>query len=166
MTTGALILARSSDAASWICQAFRENFVSDVSSARRFTVKKLYYAILDARRMTRTKGDIKTQVQLGTAKLASETYFELVAKKDGLAIVTLRPKTGKASNLIIYPSCDAGRKHQLRMHCAFKLDAPILGDRTYSETRKLQQVGFCFSTLPLTVDVAVGCLSVIPGTIG
>lgn len=33
-----------------------------------------------------------------------------------------------------------GRKHQLRLHCSFKLNAPILGDRIYDHIKNQKQV--------------------------
>ena len=33
--------------------------------------------------------------------------------------------------------CDAGRKHQLRLHCANSLGMPVLGDSKYGHQRRL-----------------------------
>lgn len=95
MATGALILAKSADSASWISKAFKDSANDeDIPPYRRFTVKKTYLAIVDDRNMTRPKGKIKAQFREGTALLASETHFKRLASYEGLSIVELKPKTG------------------------------------------------------------------------
>lgn len=51
--------------------------------------------------------------------LYAETYYKVIAEKEGKAILDVYPKTG--------------RTHQIRMHLSCKegADAPILGDRLY-----------------------------------
>lgn len=96
MTTGALILARDSNAASWLCQAFHDQQSKNpvVPESQRLTIEKTYWAILDARAMAQQKGKIQTLFTEGSTKQPTETYFETLALKQDLAFVKLRPKTG------------------------------------------------------------------------
>lgn len=95
MTTGALILARDSNAASWLCQAFHDQQSKNpVPESQRLCIEKTYWAILDARAMALRKGKIQTLFTEGATKQPTETYFETLALKQDLAFVKLKPKTG------------------------------------------------------------------------
>ena len=139
MTTGVMVVARSANAASWLGESFHQKGQKIESGA--FAIEKVYLAVLDARRMSRTKGTIKSLIKVGESEMASETHFQLLSKKKGLALVKLRPKTGSISVLFLRVTLVAGRKHQLRMHCAFKLNAPVLGDRMYTLSERRYTVG-------------------------
>jgi len=95
MTTGALILGRDSNAASWLCQAFHDQqSKAPVPESQRLSIEKTYWAILDARAMPQRKGKIQTLFTEGSTKQPTETYFETLALRQDLAFVKLRPKTG------------------------------------------------------------------------
>ena len=126
-----MAVARSANAASWLSQSFHQKGQKVQTGA--FSIAKIYLAVVDARRMSRTKGTIKSRLKVGESSMAAETDFELLSKRNGLAIVKLQPKTGSIVILSLSAiSLVAGRKHQLRLHCAFKLNAPVIGDRLYT----------------------------------
>ena len=50
-------------------------------------------------------------------------FVKVISKKDSAALLELSPMTGV--------------KHQLRVHLAFGLGCPILGDHKYSHLKKM-----------------------------
>lgn len=59
------------------------------------------------------------KLQLDAAGQEAVTDYRLLGSEDGISALALSPKTG--------------RTHQLRLHCAFALGCPILGDPFYGD---------------------------------
>ncbi|KAJ3136770.1 hypothetical protein HK101_003963, partial [Irineochytrium annulatum] len=97
-TTGALILARTKDAATRMSEIFR-----DAESDR---IGKKVRSLHESDALT-PNNRIKKAV----------TSYRLLSSKKHVSLLELRPLTG--------------RKHQLRLHCADVLEAPVLGDYKY-----------------------------------
>lgn len=112
-TTGVLVLAKSKDVARLLERAFSESLV-----------KKTYVAAVvpePARIGTRWRGE--GTIRAPVAGKAATTHFSTLPGGDGetCRLLELTPITG--------------RTHQLRIHCANSLGAPILGDTKYGRTR-------------------------------
>jgi 23S rRNA pseudouridine955/2504/2580 synthase len=101
-TSGVIVVAKNQTSAQKLAAAFQTHEVS-----------KLYMAVL-AGDVAPKKGDIETPINEKFAR----TKYEVVANMKGLL------------TLIRY-SPETGRKHQLRIHSAVGLGAPIIGDDTY-----------------------------------
>lgn len=118
-TSGCLLLARNPRAHKGFARAFEENRVS-----------KVYVAIL-----TSIPDERQGSVCLPLAKISSReagwrmrpdpkgkdavTDWQVIDSKAGRALVELRPRTG--------------RTHQIRVHCAVGIGAPIAGDPVYGD---------------------------------
>lgn len=112
-TTGVLVLAKSRDVARLLEKAFAEALV-----------KKTYVAAVvpeTARGGARWPGE--GTIRAPVAGKTATTHFSTLPEWYGGAcrLLELTPVTG--------------RTHQLRIHCATSLGAPILGDRKYGRTR-------------------------------
>jgi 23S rRNA pseudouridine955/2504/2580 synthase len=153
--TGVLLLAKTASAASWLGEAFQSGAAGlraggagrgrgrGAGGAGGASVDKTYWAVVcrgggkgGAPRPLPASGTITDAVGGGEGEegggggggggaLAAETRFKVLAEGGGLAWVQLRPVTG--------------RKHQLRLHCARSLGAPILGDSRYGAVRAAPQ---------------------------
>ncbi|KAK9462792.1 pseudouridine synthase [Lipomyces oligophaga] len=131
--TGAMILATSVHAAKY----FPKNF--KLGGANGWPIKKTYLALVDPHedrsvllRPERAKdlyslrldsespmsGIISTVQHTSTGALTSATSFRVLGRlPSGEMLLQLEPITG--------------RKHQIRVHCAKVLQAPVVGDRSY-----------------------------------
>jgi 23S rRNA pseudouridine955/2504/2580 synthase len=109
-TSGVLLIAKNTPTARKLTLLFREN-----------KIQKTYLAVVD--------GKIKTPGIIDN----------VMAESDQKAVTAYRPLKISASDgdfkyytlLELKPS--TGRKHQLRIHCAEVLKAPILGDKKYNK---------------------------------
>lgn len=152
-TTGVLLLAKSADAAAWLGGAFRagaaaaaeEAEAAEAEAPRRGpggrqrrvrpsgpaapAITKTYWAVLAAREGQRLprRGRIDAPIAASgggfgstAAPLPALTQYRVLAQGGGLAWLELRPLTG--------------RKHQLRIHAAQGLGAPILGDARHGSS--------------------------------
>ena len=136
-TSGLLLLARHADAATWLGEAFRAGAAGGGggrgggSSGGGAAVRKMYFALVDCRGDTPSfpvEGSIDRPVAprsgtgaAGGAPVPALTRYRGLEAGRGLAWLQLQPLTG--------------RKHQLRVHCAQALGAPILGDARYAPAR-------------------------------
>lgn len=120
-TSGALVLARSTAAARWLTEAFRQR-----------SARKVYWALVVGVPKIR-----QGKVDMALAKLPGAHGERMVADEDeGKRAVTLYSVVDhaaqKAAWLAMMPL--TGRTHQLRAHAA-ALNTPILGDGKYGGER-------------------------------
>lgn len=131
-TTGVVLLARTPAMADNLKRMFKER-----------QLKKTYWAILknipettqgiidipvaegilDGRRRMVLKPDVKGVKSTASASKMAVTKFKVISKRESAALVELSPMTGV--------------KHQLRVHMAFGLSCPVLGDHKYSSLKKM-----------------------------
>ena len=109
-TTGALVLAKSKHVATLLERAFSEGLVT----------KKYIAAVVPEQDHGpwRRQGTIDADVG---GKPATTHFTTLAGRQGPCRLLELIPTTG--------------RTHQLRIHCATSLGAPILGDTKYGRTR-------------------------------
>ncbi|CAG8565744.1 3630_t:CDS:10 [Ambispora gerdemannii] len=134
-TSGALILARTKSAATRLSLMFSEN-----------KLEKMYTAVVtNFIPRCLSKRTIKVPVAI-TGEPPQERVIclkdgyddeDMIINKAQEAISEYKviAGTGGYSLLWLYPL--TGRKHQLRVHCASVLNAPILGDVKYCDTSKI-----------------------------
>lgn len=119
-TSGLLVIAKNRASARYLTCLFREH-----------NVMKEYYAIVSGR----ITGDGCIQnflckgadgyVRVSQLGQGAITYYRAIYTDHKHSVLQLRPKTG--------------RTHQLRVHCAEVLSAPIVGDRRYVIPTKIRQ---------------------------
>jgi 23S rRNA pseudouridine955/2504/2580 synthase len=115
-TSGVLLLARTSKAASLLTKAFKTKDVHKIYWAAVVGIPKIKY------------GKIDISLEKHTGKFGEK----VVADKNGKRALTYYRTVDNASNkatwLAMMP--ETGRTHQLRVHCS-ELGTPILGDGKY-----------------------------------
>ncbi|TFK37555.1 hypothetical protein BDQ12DRAFT_666840 [Crucibulum laeve] len=125
-TTGCLALARSATSARQLSQQFRQG-----------TVDKSYLALVcgDRNTFSGTHGEIRAPIrysngraQIGLDGKPAATDWELIGSSPTVPVSLLR------LNLL------TGHKHQLRVHLARCLEAPILGDELHSRTTTSESI--------------------------
>lgn len=124
-TSGILIIAKGRSAAQKLTKMFREN-----------RIHKTYLAIVDGKIK---KGGVIDNY-LHKTVVGNEEKIAVVGDLNGLdgarrAITEYIPRNISDPNFKYYTLLElhpkTGRKHQLRVHCADVLRAPILGDKKY-----------------------------------
>ncbi|KAK9905682.1 hypothetical protein WJX75_004559 [Coccomyxa subellipsoidea] len=135
-TSGALVVARTADAAAWLSRAFRlpaqslqQEAAGHLPPARGVpSVEKHYQAVVEDGPGLQDSGFISAQLPAQGGRDAGQravTKYEVLARSaEGFAWLALQPVTG--------------RKHQLRQHCA-EMGAPVVGDGRYGRTRSPKQ---------------------------
>ncbi|CAK5264652.1 unnamed protein product [Mycena citricolor] len=128
-TTGCLLLGTSSAAARDLLTQFRRRLVD-----------KTYLALVrgGSRSFPGTRGEISAPLvsedgrmrlgSQGSGERESRTEWEVVASSPRLPLTLLRLQL------------HTGHKHQLRVHLAHALKAPILGDTLYSQSPPTQEI--------------------------
>lgn len=137
MATGAIVLARTSKAASRLSQQFRDR-----------TVSKVYWALV-AGRLEPAEGVLDDYVRKDESQHRMVTCS---AKSSGAKQAKLSYKT-----LYSGPTCqrleiqlETGRKHQIRVQLASR-QCPILGDRKYRSSKEFPQ-GIALHSRILTIQ--------------
>ncbi|MBR1734882.1 MAG: RluA family pseudouridine synthase [Alphaproteobacteria bacterium] len=122
-TSGILLIAKNSLSARKLTKLFREK-----------KIHKTYYAIVDGK--IKTSGTIRNFLQ--KTIVGNEEKIQITQNNAGQYAITTYipheinvPEFKYYTLLELYP--ETGRKHQLRVHCAEALHAPILGDRKYNK---------------------------------
>ncbi|KAL0044980.1 hypothetical protein WJX82_004108 [Trebouxia sp. C0006] len=125
--SGCLVIARTADSAAWLSQAFAQHATAASNPGAIYkgaTVQREYIAMVEKsdHLAQNPQGVIKDPLMgPGGSLQPATTVYRVLHSNDAVALVQLTPKTG--------------RKHQLRIHCARALSAPILGDARYGMTR-------------------------------
>lgn len=117
-TSGVLLVAKNQKYARKLTQLFRDG-----------KIKKTYWAIVDGK--IKEAGVIRNFI--GKSFVSGEERMTVVDEEQGKAAITRYcpvDRVGYYTLLELNP--ETGRKHQLRVHCADVLRAPILGDRKYN----------------------------------
>ena len=121
-TSGILLIAKNRNYARKLTQLFREG-----------KVQKTYWAIVDGK--IRKSGIIQNFI--GKSFISGEERMTAVDKDRGKSAVTKYHPLGEVGYFTLLElSPKTGRKHQLRVHCAETLKAPILGDMKYNKNAK------------------------------
>lgn len=122
-TSGILLIAKGRLAAQKLTRLFREN-----------KIYKTYLAIVDGK--IKTAGTIDNFLEKSI--ISGEEKIRIAINEDGLHAITKYfpkkisdPRFKYYTLLELHPQ--TGRKHQLRVHCAEALHAPILGDKKYNK---------------------------------
>ncbi|GLC35993.1 hypothetical protein PLESTB_000527000 [Pleodorina starrii] len=144
--SGVMVVARNADAATWLCAAFRDKAEQALAGGRRGdggrrdgdgddggvddpwvgrtsradeppSIRRTYWAFLAGDLQPRQSGYIRIPVVVDGVACPAVTSYRVRATGCGVTWVELTPETG--------------RRHQLRVHCARKLGAPIIGDERY-----------------------------------
>ena len=122
-TSGILLIAKGRLAAQKLTGLFREN-----------KIHKTYIAIVDGK--IKTAGTIDNFLQ--KTIVGGEEKIRVALNGDGQRAITKYfprkisdPQFKYYTLLELHPQ--TGRKHQLRVHCAETLHAPILGDKKYNK---------------------------------
>lgn len=122
-TSGILLIAKGRLAAQKLTRLFREN-----------KIHKTYLAIVDGK--IKTAGTIDNFLEKSI--ISGEEKIRIAINEDGLHAITKYfpkkisdPQFKYCTLLELHPQ--TGRKHQLRVHCAEALHAPILGDKKYNK---------------------------------
>lgn len=116
-TSGCLVLGRHRKALDRLGKMFKNQ-----------RIEKTYLAVVQGRPsedtgvisapILKTGEGSKWKLQLDPAGQEAVTYYRMLASDGVQSLLELSPKTG--------------RTHQLRLHCAFALGTPILGDPFYA----------------------------------
>ncbi|KAG7477828.1 hypothetical protein MATL_G00073810 [Megalops atlanticus] len=142
-TTGAMLLARSEEAASHIQELFRTHQVEKkywvvtvgvpVPSEGVIDIPIMekevsgsqphYKMVLSPVYRVSEGGEAMIRVRASRQAQSAVTQYRVLASSGGCSLVELQPITGI--------------KHQLRVHMAYGLGCPILGDHKYSHWNKL-----------------------------
>lgn len=117
-TSGVLLIAKNQQWARKLTAMFREG-----------QIQKTYLALVDGK--IRSAGIIDNYLE--KSFVGNEEKMRITKSTDGLHAVTHYTPIkmiGYSTLLELKPR--TGRKHQLRVHCAEELHAPIIGDRKYN----------------------------------
>lgn len=118
-TSGVLLVAKNRSSARKLTQLFRDG-----------KIQKTYWAVVDGK--INKSGIIRNFI--GKSFISGEERMTVAEETFGKSAITeYRPikKVGFFTLLELKPK--TGRKHQLRVHCAEVLNAPILGDKKYNK---------------------------------
>ena len=117
-TSGVLLIAKNKQTAKKITALFREN-----------KIQKTYFAVVNG--LIKSGGIIDNFV----AKTFVGNEEKMTVSEIGQrAITEYKPVKTIGQNTLLELKPKTGRKHQLRVHCADCLNAPILGDKKYNKS--------------------------------
>ena len=120
-TSGVLLLARSKNSARWLTAAFKVR-----------QTRKLYWALVSGAPKN-PNGIIDLSLQKSRGRYGER----MVITKDGKVAKTIYRVIDQTNNQVAWLSLEpqTGRTHQLRVHTAFGLSTPIIGDGKYGGVR-------------------------------
>lgn len=141
--TGALLLARSAEAAKYIANIYKHNQVQRKYWAITVGVPVPSEGVIDIPLIEREVTGVQPHFKMSLSPIfrmneSRDGLIKTRAHRQALPAVTkykvLDSKSG-CSLVELHPLTDV--KHQLRVHMAFALTCPILGDHKYSHWSKL-----------------------------
>lgn len=117
-TSGVLLIAKNRQWAGKLAVMFSKG-----------EIKKTYLALVDGK--IKSSGIIDNYIE--KSFIGNEERMRITKSTDGLHAVThYTPLQAVGYNTLLELKPQTGRKHQLRVHCAEELHAPIVGDRKYN----------------------------------
>ncbi|ORY85295.1 pseudouridine synthase [Leucosporidium creatinivorum] len=144
-TTGTLLLAKSQLQAKKFSKAFQSH-----------QVQRDYLAVVHGALKVGYEGevDVPLRVDEDRVRLAEEDDYDGLEAKTKWKCLAASP-----SHSLLSLSPSTGRKHQLRIHCAEVLKAPIVGCYKYAEERATQKALFGLSFPPDTILLHASTIS-------
>lgn len=115
-TSGCLVLGRHRKALDRLGKMFKNQRIEKTYLAVVLGQVDAAEGVVSAPILKTGEGS-KWKLQLDPAGQEAVTHYRVLASANGLSLLQLSPKTG--------------RTHQLRLHCAFALGTPIVGDPFY-----------------------------------
>lgn len=117
-TSGVLLVAKNRQWAGKLAEMFRKG-----------EIKKTYLTLVDGK--IKSSGVIDEYLE--KSFVGNEEKMRITKSTDGLHAVThYSPLRMIGHNTLLELKPQTGRKHQLRVHCAEGLKAPIIGDKKYN----------------------------------
>lgn len=116
-TSGCLVLGRHRKALDRLGKLFKNQKVEKTYLAVVTGVPEQAEGIISAPILKSGEGS-KWKMSLDPAGQEAVTHYKLLSSGEGMSVLELSPKTG--------------RTHQLRLHCAFALNTPVIGDPFYA----------------------------------
>lgn len=116
-TSGCLVLGRHRKALDRLGKMFKNQRIEKTYLAVVNGTPEESEGIIAAPILKSGEGS-KWKMSLDAAGQEAVTHYKLLSSRDGLSLLELSPKTG--------------RTHQIRLHCAFALGTPVIGDPFYA----------------------------------
>ena len=116
-TSGCLVLGRHRKALDRLGKLFKNQKVEKTYLAVVQGVPAQAEGIISAPILKSGEGS-KWKMSLDPAGQEAITHYRVLSSGEGMSVLELSPKTG--------------RTHQLRLHCSFALNTPIIGDPFYA----------------------------------
>jgi tRNA pseudouridine32 synthase/23S rRNA pseudouridine746 synthase/23S rRNA pseudouridine1911/1915/1917 synthase len=116
-TSGCLVLGRHRKALDRLGKMFKNQRIEKTYLAVVQGVPSEPQGIINAPILKTGEGS-KWKMSLDAAGQEAVTHYRVLSSANGLSVLELSPKTG--------------RTHQLRLHCAFALGTPVVGDPFYA----------------------------------
>jgi RluA family pseudouridine synthase len=118
-TSGCLVLGRHRQATARLGELFKRNQIEKTYLALVHGAPEAEFGVIDRPILKSGQGS-RWRITLDDAGQPAITEYKLLARAQNASLLELHPKTG--------------RTHQLRVHCAFALGCPIIGDPFYGPT--------------------------------
>lgn len=116
-TSGCLVLGRHRKALERLGKMFKNQRIEKTYLAVVTGTPAEAEGIISAPILKSGEGS-KWKMSLDPAGQEAVTHYKVLSSADGMSVLELSPKTG--------------RTHQLRLHCAFALNTPVIGDPFYA----------------------------------
>lgn len=116
-TSGCLVLGRHRKALDRLGKMFKNQWIEKTYIGVVTGIPAEAEGIISAPILKSGEGS-KWKMSLDPAGQEAVTHYRVLSSGDGMSVLELSPKTG--------------RTHQLRLHCAFSLNTPIIGDPFYA----------------------------------
>lgn len=116
-TSGCLVLGRHRKALDRLGKMFKNQNITKTYMAVVSGVPSEREGTISASILKSGEGS-KWKMSLDPAGQEAVTEYRVLSSGEGMSVLELKPKTG--------------RTHQIRLHCAFALNTPILGDPFYA----------------------------------